>query len=184
VGEAVVEPDPQVVAAARRGDLDAFAELVRRYQAEVWRLSLHLVRDPGLADDVAQDAFVRAFRFLPRYRGEARFSTWLFTITRNCALDELRRAGRRRRLRDDLDALGSAGPAELGTRLEVRDALGALPVELREPVVLIDMFGVTYGEVAALLRVPVGTIKSRVHRARALLAHALAAPATEVADGG
>lgn len=178
----MAEPDPQLVAAARAGDLDGFAALVRRYQADVWRLGFHLVGDAALADDVAQDAFVRAFRFLPRYRGESRFSTWLFTITRNCALDELRRAGRQRRLHDDLDALAAPSRSDHGVRLEVREALGELPRELREPVVLIDMFGVSYGEVAAMLEVPLGTIKSRVHRARALLSRALGGPSRESAD--
>jgi RNA polymerase sigma-70 factor, ECF subfamily len=180
---ALVEPDPAVVAAARAGDLDAFAELVRRYQGDMWRLALHLVRDASVADDVTQDAFVRAYRFLPRYRGDSKFSTWLFTITRNCALDELRRAGRRRRLAHDLDALRPTRSTEQATgRLEVRDALAALPLELREPVVLIDMFGASYGEVAALVGVPVGTVKSRVHRARMLLAQALEPDATRSAD--
>ena len=73
------EPDPQVVAAAGRGDVAAFEILVRRYQGDVWRLAVHLLHDESLADDVTQEAFVRAFRFLPRYRGEAKFSTWLFT---------------------------------------------------------------------------------------------------------
>src|ERR687891_1837108 len=91
---ALDEPDPQVVEAARRGDLGAFERLVRRYQGDVWRLSFHLVRDETLADDITQNAFVRAFRFLRRYRGESKFSTWLFTITRNCAVDEMRRSDR------------------------------------------------------------------------------------------
>jgi RNA polymerase sigma-70 factor (ECF subfamily) len=169
----VVEPDPQLVAAARAGSLDAFAELVHRFQGDVWRLSFHLLHDPTLADDVAQDAFVRAYRFLGRYRGDAKFSTWLFTITRNCALDELRRAARRRRLAGQLEAEPRAPQPEQHMRLEVHEALAGLPPELREPVVLIDMFGVSYAEVARMLGVPLGTVKSRVHRARELLSAAL-----------
>jgi RNA polymerase sigma-70 factor, ECF subfamily len=145
----VHEPDPTVVAAARRGDAAAFEELVRGCQADVWRLCLHLLRDPGLADDATQDAFVRAFRFLPRFRGDARFSTWLLSIARNCAVDD-------------------------GRRLEVREALAALPLELREPVVLIDVLGLAYRDAARLLEVAEGTVKSRVHRAREALAAALA----------
>ena len=169
------EPDPQLVAAARTGDLDAFSQLVRRYQGHVWRLSLRLTNDPSAADDVTQEAFVRVYRFLPRYRGDARFSTWLFSIARNCALDELRRVERRRRLSGELQT-HEARPGDHGVRLEVAEALAGLPRELREPVVLIDMFGTTYAEVAAMLGVPLGTIKSRVHRARELLAAALVAP--------
>ena len=169
------EPDPQLVAAARAGDLDAFSALVRRYQGHVWRLSLRLTNDRSAADDVTQEAFVRAYRFLPRYRGDSKFSTWLFSIARNCALDELRRVERRRRLSGELRTQ-EARPADHGVRLEVAEALAALPRELREPVVLIDMFGTSYAEVAGMLGVPLGTIKSRVHRARELLALSLVAP--------
>ncbi|CAN5717341.1 hypothetical protein BH24ACT26_BH24ACT26_21220 [soil metagenome] len=168
----MVEPDPQLVAAARAGDLDAFSQLVRRYQGHVWRLSFQLLRNETVADDVTQDAFVRAYRFLPRYRGEAKFSTWLFTITRNCALDEIRRADRRRRLSDQIGA-ERPQPTDHNVRLEVAEALADLPMELREPIVLIDMFGTSYNEVATMLGVPVGTVKSRVHRGRELLVDAL-----------
>lgn len=167
------EPDPQVVAAARRGDLDAFEQLVRRFQGDVWRLSFHLVRDEALADDVTQNAFVRVFRFLPRYRGDSKFTTWLFSIVRNCALDEIRRAQRLRRTAEALRTAPEGPHREIGLALEVREALAHLPLELREPVVLIDMFGTPYAEVARILKAPVGTIKSRVHRGRALLAEAM-----------
>jgi RNA polymerase sigma-70 factor (ECF subfamily) len=176
------EPDPDVVAAARRGEPAAFEKLVRAYQGDVWRLSFHLLHDQALADDVTQDAFVRLFRFLPRYRGDSKFSTWLFAISRNCALDELRRLGRRRALTDRLDHESPFQP-EVSVRLEVKEAVAALPLELREPVVLIDMFGVSYAEVAAITKTPLGTVKSRVHRARAELARALR-PEPEEGTGG
>ncbi len=167
------EPDPQVVGAARSGDLHAFEELVRRYQGHVWRLALHLLHDPDLASDATQEAFVRAYRFLPRYRGESRFSTWLFSIARNCALDEGRKASRRRRISDRAEAEPLAPSRDLGVAIEVREALSSLPLDLREPVVMIDMFGISYKEVAAILKAPEGTIKSRVHRARELLVRSL-----------
>ena len=167
------DPDPQVIAAARSGDTRAFEAIVRRYQGDAWRLAFHLVRDESLADDATQDAFVRAYRFLPRYRGDSRFSTWLFSIVRNCALDELRRAGRRKRTRDRLDAQPPRQAADQGAGVEVREALAALPLELREPVVVIDMFGATYAEAAVMLGIPEGTVKSRVHRAREALARIL-----------
>ena len=167
------EPEPQVIAAARGGDLGAFEDLVRRYQPTVWRLCFHLLRDEAMTDDATQDSFVRVYRFLPRYRGQAKFSTWLFAITRNCALDELRRVGRRNRLSEALH-LDVAQPASDSTvRVEIHEALGELPLELREPVVFIDMFGASYSEVARVLGVPVGTVKSRVHRARRILADVL-----------
>lgn len=166
------EPDPQVVKAARRGDLRAFETLVRRYQGDVWRLACHLVHNPSVADDITQDAFVRAFRFLPDYRGDAKFSTWLFSIARNCARDEMRRAGRRQRTQDALSPEPEESRPETFS-MEVREALAALPLDLREPLLLIDLAGSSYREVAGALGVPEGTIKSRVHRARELLAEAL-----------
>jgi RNA polymerase sigma-70 factor, ECF subfamily len=169
----VDEPDPEVVAAARRGSLEAFEQLVRRYQADVWRLAFHLLRDSALADDVTQDSFLRAFRFLGRYRGQARFSTWLFSITRNCAMDELRRQGRHRRAAGRAQAGEPVVATDRSSGIEVREALASLPLELREPVVMIDMFGMSYREVASTLRLPQGTVKSRVHRARAALIEAL-----------
>jgi RNA polymerase sigma-70 factor, ECF subfamily len=180
----VDEPDPELVDAARSGDLGAFEQLVRRYQGDVWRLAFHLVRDDTMADDVTQDAFVRAFRFLRRYRAEAKFSTWLFTIARNCAMDELRRATRRTRTtrRAELEVDGVA--ADHNISLEVRDAIAGLALDLREPIVLIDMFGMPYKEVARLLSVPEGTVKSRVHRARELLMETLGPQGRESADEG
>ncbi|MDQ3963066.1 MAG: RNA polymerase sigma factor [Actinomycetota bacterium] len=179
MGGPVYEPDPQLVRAARDGDLAAFEELVRGSQADVWRLCFHLLGDRSLAEDVAQDAFVRAYRFLSRYRGDSKFSTWLFSIVRNCCLDELRRLARRRNVAEAVRAEPTRATHESSVRMEVSDALGELSVELREPVVLIDMFGESYKQAARILGVPEGTVKSRVHRARALLARSLG---VEVAD--
>ena len=167
------EPDPQVVAAARAGDLDAFEQLVVAYQGDVWRLCFHLLRDRSLADDATQEALVRAYRFLPRYRGDSKLSTWLLSIARNCALDELRRAGRRRQLVKKLEGASESPGGHGGSAIEVREAVAALPLELKEPIVLIDMFGLSYREVSQMLRIPIGTVKSRVHRARIILAGVL-----------
>jgi RNA polymerase sigma-70 factor, ECF subfamily len=183
-GSKLDEPDPEVVESARRGDLGAFEQLVRRYQGDVWRLAFHLVHDDGMADDVTQDAFVRAFRFLRRYRAEAKFSTWLFTIARNCAMDELRRATRRRRTRHRAEVEADALAADQSISIEVKEAVAALPLDLREPVVLIDMLGLPYREVARMLSVPEGTVKSRVHRAREVLVERLSPRGQESADEG
>jgi RNA polymerase sigma-70 factor, ECF subfamily len=178
--EAVVdEPDPQVVQAARSGDLSAFETLVRRYQSDVWRLSFHMVRNETVADDVTQDAFVRAFRFMHRYRGESRFSTWLFSIARNCAIDELRRSTRRSRVVQRAEAEFDLGEAGDEISIEIRELIGRLPLDVREPIVLIDMFGMSYREVAKVMRVPEGTVKSRVHRGREILAGQLSPRAKE-----
>ena len=162
------EPDPRIVAAARSGDLDAFASLIRRYQPDVLRFIRHLARDPTNVEDIAQDTFVRVFRSLHRYRGDSRFTTWLFSIARNCAIDEARRGGRRQRLEQrvagqDPPAMDEASGS---SALEVREALASLPLELLEPVVMVDAFGLSYREVAGIVGVAEGTIKSRIHRAR------------------
>ena len=166
--------DPQLVADARRGDLRAFEALVRRYQPAVWRMSSHLLADTSLAEDVTQEVFVRVYRFLPSYRGDSKFSTWLFAIARNCAMDELRRPQRRERAQDPDVELEDPHNESVG--VEVRDALMRLPVRTREPLVWIDMFGMPYAEAARLMGIPIGTLKSRVHYARTLLAEALTAP--------
>jgi RNA polymerase sigma-70 factor, ECF subfamily len=174
------EPDPALVWAARGGDVDAFGQLVRAYQADVWRLSLHLLRDRSLADDVTQECFVRAFRFMSTYKGRSKFTTWLLSIARNCAVDEIRRSGRRRKIENELRDTTSHSTSEPVSGIEVREALAELPMELREPVVLIDMLGLSYLEVAQVLRVPAGTVKSRVHRARTTLARRLTDDDVEV----
>lgn len=172
-GGTLQEPDPQVISNARAGDQYAFGTLVRQCQGDVWRLVFHLVRDETLADDVTQDAFVRAFRFLPGYRADAKFSTWLYSIARNCAMDELRRASRRRKVVEKLEAEEPATGTDHGAVLEVRQAIAALPIELREPVILIDLLGTSYRDASTILGTAEGTVKSRVHRAREALADML-----------
>src|SRR6185503_1351136 len=90
----VEEPDPTVVRAAAAGDLEAFDALVRMYQQPVWRFLCRLVRDPALAEDLAQETFLRAFRKLDTFAHQSRFSTWLFQIARNAGIDALRRRDR------------------------------------------------------------------------------------------
>lgn len=173
------EPDPQVVAAAQRDRPGAFETLVRAYQGPVWRLVFQLVHDEHTADDVTQETFLRAYRFLPRYRGSSKFSTWLLSVARNCAMDELRRNQRRRRLADKLRARPDPVATERRDPVEIRELLQSLPMDLREPIVLIDVLGIPYAEVAVVLGTPIGTVKSRVHRARALLGAELATPAAD-----
>ena len=175
------EPDPEIIELARQGDPGAFSTLVAYYQGDAWRLCFHLLRDEAAAEDATQEAFVRVFRFLPRYRGDAKFSTWLFSITRNCALDELRRGSRRARLEQKVGPEPDSS-VDPGTAIEVREAILSLPGELRESVVLIDMFGLSYKDAAAIMSTPVGTVKSRVHRARDMLVARLGPLTEESAD--
>jgi RNA polymerase sigma-70 factor, ECF subfamily len=180
----VEEPRPETLEAAQRGSLAAFEDIVRQCQHDVWRLAMNVVRDREAAQDVTQETFVRAFRALGRYRGESKFTTWLFTIARNCALDEVRRTSRRRSTTEALEA--EARPRTAGdpsTSIEVREALSMLPVELRESIVLIDLLGESYADAAQILRLPVGTVKSRVHRAREQMLETLSEQRRKTSEG-
>lgn len=167
------EPEPQVIAAARRGDIGAFEDLVRLYQAHVWRFTFGVLRDRALSDDVTQEAFVKAFRSMRRFKGESKFSTWLFSIARNCATDELRKNERRRRLFEKASREPIQLSRSLDTTADLREVIGELPKDLREAVVLVDMLGFRYREAAEVCGVAVGTVKSRLHFARAAIVEAL-----------
>ncbi len=166
------DPDPRTLARARQGDVRAFEDLVRAYQADLWRFTYSYTRDRALAEDATQEAFIRAYRFLPSFRGDSRFTSWLFRIARNCALDIIRS----RKSQEDraLRAPDPTGPPDPVTRLELQTALSAVSEDHREPFLLIEVFGLSYQEAADVLRVRVGTVKSRMHRARAAMMGALA----------
>ncbi len=157
------EPDPDLLRRAQTGDLAAFESLVRAYQADAWRFARSLCRDRSLCDDITQDAFVRAFRFIGSFRGDSRFSSWLFSIVRNCANDAMRKAAR-----PAVEPLLRA-VAEPQPRAEITIAIEGLPTRLREPFLLVEVYGMPYADAARVLRTKIGTVKSRVHRARAAL---------------
>lgn len=161
------EPDPAIVRAAMAGDLDAFEELVRAYQAHVWRFLRHLLGDPTLAEDVTQETLLRVHQRLRTYRFQSKFSTWLFQVARNAGIDALRARARRDRLVAALRPRESTPDGAL--RVELAAALASLPLPLREAITLIEVFGLPYRDAAAVLGVPVGTVKSRVFRARSAL---------------
>lgn len=165
------EPEPQIVGRAKRGDPAAFEELVRACQGDVYRLALHLVRNPALAEDVTQEAFLHAYSSLRRFRGQSSFSTWLYRITRNCAVDAIRRSARQRRLTQELTPPSPIPDPSL--RAAISSAIDSLPSDLREAFVLIEVFGLSYREAATVLGVVAGTLKSRMHRTRRLLVEAL-----------
>ena len=166
--------DEELVRLARDGDRAAFSELVVRHQNEVFTLALRLVGDRELAADVAQESFLRGWRALPKFRGDARFSTWIYRITVNTASSLRSRAARRRTERlDDLvfepRATGlspeRAGEvAELRPRLE--EALAVLTTETRAVVVLKDVYGWTHPEIGDHLGITVTASKVRLHRGR------------------
>lgn len=164
------EPDPKILEQARRGDTQAFERIVRGLLPEVLRLARHLVRDEHLAEDVAQEVFIRAFQALGGFRGESRVSTWILRITRNTSVDAIRREGRLRRFTERVEP---APTPDLSTRAELDEALQRLPIELREAFVVIEIFGLGYEDAAQVLSVRPGTLKSRMHRCRKLLVREL-----------
>ena len=167
-GQRVDEPEPAVIRAAAAGDLGAFEQLVRVYQQHVWRFLRRLLGDAATAEDVTQETFLRVHRRLPTYRFRSSFTAWVFQIARNAGIDELRSRQRRTRLLS-LAARPDPPAAAPETRAEIEAALASLPVDLREAVVLVEVLGLRYREVARVLGVPEGTVKSRVFNARSRL---------------
>ncbi len=170
----------ELVRAAAEGDQDAFAQLVRQYEDQVYRLALRMCPDPEDARDVAQEAFLSAWRGLPAFRREAGFATWLYRLTANAAIDHLRRTRRQRgnvSLDDEelqLDAVDEGpGPQQSAERRELREAvadgLRRLPDGHRAVLVLREFQGMSYQEIAETLSMDLGTVKSRISRARAAL---------------
>jgi len=171
-------PDPVTAwaLAARSGDPVAQAAFVRATQAEVWRFTAALV-DAGSADDLTQETYLRAFRALPGFAGRSTARTWLLGIARRACADHLRTVVRQRRLAVRLTADGYARgdqPDATG-QLGAADLLGRLAPQRREAFALTQVIGLSYAEAAEVIGVPVGTIRSRVARARADLVAAVTA---------
>ncbi|MHB8510789.1 MAG: RNA polymerase sigma factor [Actinomycetota bacterium] len=162
------------------GDEQAFNQIVARYERRVWAICLRMCCDVEDARDATQDAFVTAFRSLHSFRGDAALSTWLHRIAVNASFDVIRKRNRQRSRpideRFDL-ASGELPPDEQAIRseraLRVQNALRKLSDDHRAVVVLHDIQGLEYPEVAEVLELPLGTVKSRLHRARAELARML-----------
>lgn len=163
----------RLLVAARDGDRTALVAAVRRAQPEVWRFLAHL-DGSGEADDLTQETFVRAFRSLPGYRGEAGGRTWLLGIAHRTWVDAIRRRTRQRRLRDRLGSRADTHAPDLTGAVEVGDLLGRLDPDRRAAFVLTQVVGMSYEEAAVALGVPIGTIRSRVARARRDLVEGLA----------
>ena len=174
--------DPELIAAALARDTAAFGELVTRYQNRLYHSLVHVVGSAEDAKDVAQETFVLAFQKLSTFRGDAQFYTWLFRIALNASVNFRRK---NRSLGSSLDAakerIGSEpSDARADTRPEqpieqaerqhiVREALSQMTEEFRLPLVLAEMDGLKYDQIAELLMCPIGTVRSRIHRGRAEL---------------
>ena len=181
-----MDPDAELVERWQGGDPTAFEALVHRHQSRVYRLLLRMLGSREEAEDVAQEAFLSLHRHGHRFRRESRFSTFLYRVATNAALNRRRTLGRNRNREDELAVRQAAGddlpatppdPAEAvrGAQLQVRiqDALLELSPDLRAAIVLYDIEGQSYREIARVLEIPEGTVKSRIHRARSALRMAL-----------
>ena len=173
------EIELDLITAAQRGDRKAFGELVRRHREGVINVVFRMCGDAHLAEDAAQEAFIRAWQHLPSYRPRSPFRNWVYRIATNVALDTLRRERETVDI-DDLSLVAQdAGPEatvegqERGQR--VRDAVLALPPASRAVLVLREYEGLSYREIADTLGIPIGTVMSRLNYARNRLRDSLAA---------
>ena len=181
--------EPELVAAARAGDRPAFEELVRRTHVDTFTLAYRLTGNEEDAHDVTQDAYLRAWRAIPKFRGDSQFSTWLYRITANAAATA---TGRRRRQRADsiddhdlqvVDVRHDCEPVAIAEANELLDALSLaiddLPPKLRVVVVLRDVYGLPHEAIAAELGISESAAKVRLHRARRKLREVLDQSATQ-----
>jgi RNA polymerase sigma-70 factor (ECF subfamily) len=165
------QPDPGVLRKAQRGDERAFSIIVRAYQVPVFNYVLRLVGDRALAEDLTQEVFLRVYQGLPRFSLRSKFTTWLFQVTKNRVLDELRAVERRPRAVVDIDDVPALevldAPFE---RLEAIDAVWRavenLNVDLKSALLLRDVVGLSYTEIADALEITLATVKWRIYKAR------------------
>lgn len=192
----VEESDLVLVKRVQRGDKSAFDLLVRKYQHKVVKLVLRYVRNPAEAEDIAQEAFIKAYRALPQFRGDSAFYTWMYRIAINTAKNSL--ASRDRSpIAYDLDLTDPEESHSVQTKLQdpdtpegmalteeirgiVNSAIEGLPEELKTAIVLRELDGLSYEEIAAAMECPVGTVRSRIFRAREAIDKRL----REVFEGG
>ena len=163
----------RAIAQAKKGDADAFAFLVQTYETSVYRLALRMCGNAHDAEEVAQEAFVAAWKGMPAFRGESKFSSWLYQLTTNAAIDFLRREKRHRAttpIEDEVDLAAPGTPQQAAEAAEVRQALQqaleALTPEHREIFLLRQMRQLSYEEIGQLLGLESGTVKSRLSRAK------------------
>ncbi len=176
------DPDGDLVTRWKAGDESAFESLIRRHEGRVFGLLMRMLGNREDAEDVAQETFISLHRHGHRFRHDARFSTFVYRVAANAALNRRRTLGRKNARIRKLQTRQAAGDdlpttprdpesATFGVEVQVRvqDALLQLPPDLRAATVLYDIEGLSYREIAAVLEIPEGTVKSRIHRARSAL---------------
>jgi RNA polymerase sigma-70 factor (ECF subfamily) len=180
------EIDQRLVERAQRGEKQAFDLLVVKYQRKLGRLLSRFIRDPAEVEDVAQEAFIKAYRALPSFRGESAFYTWLYRIGINTAKNYLVAMGRRAPTVTEFDSDEAEGfedgeqlrdintpesvlmSKEIGATVEA--AMADLPEDLRTAITLREIEGLSYEEIASIMNCPIGTVRSRIFRAREAIA--------------
>lgn len=175
----VDDDDRTLAAAAAAGDRRALELLLDRHADRIHAICRRVTGHPDDALDATQEALIAVARGIHRFDGRAAFTTWLYRVATNAALDEVRRRGRRPRPVDELPEPAGAGSSmedRVGAALDVDAALATLPDEFRVAVVLRDLCDLDYAEIAAVLGIPPGTVRSRIARGRAALAGALGNP--------
>jgi len=173
------QPDLGVLRKAQRGDERAFSLIVRAYETPVYNYVLRLVGDRSLAEDLTQEVFLRVYQGLPRFSLRCKFTTWLFQVTKNRVLDELRASERRPRhlvALDDVPPLEALdAPIEQGETVDALwRAIDGLSVDLKMALLLRDVTGLSYTEIADSLEITLATVKWRIYKAREEVALALA----------
>lgn len=183
------EIDQALVERAQRGDQQAFGMLVEKYQRKLGRLLSRMVRDQAEVEDVVQESFIKAYRALPNFRGDSAFYTWLYRIGINTAKNYLVSMGRRPQVSRDIEIEDAENfedgedlrtletpESELMTKeiaKTVNDTMMALPDDLRTAITLRELEGLSYEEIATLMNCPIGTVRSRIFRARETIAEKL-----------
>ena len=186
---ALSQPDFLLLRRAQRGDERAFATVVRTYEQPVYNYVLRLVGDRALAEDLTQEVFLRVYQGLPGFSLRSRFTTWLFQVTKNRVLDELRAIERRPRAVIGLDEIPPLEaldqPFERSEAIDaVWRAVGALTVDLKMALLLRDVVGLSYTEIADSLEITLATVKWRIYKAREEVAAVLVREGVTVSTSG
>jgi RNA polymerase sigma-70 factor (ECF subfamily) len=166
----LIQLDPSVVMKAQRGDEEAFSAIVRAYHTPIFNYVLRSVGDREHAEDLTQDVFLRVWRALPKYAFRAKLSTWIFQVAKNVVLDDIRSKKNRLQSVELVPELAPAAPEapveQAGAIRALWIAVEQLSVDLKTALVLRDVIGLSYNEIAATLDVPLATVKWRIYSAR------------------
>ncbi|GER65903.1 RNA polymerase sigma factor [Weizmannia acidilactici] len=174
----MVEQDlTRLIQQAKSGDIDAFAALVTRFKGEVFRHAYAMVNDRMEAEDIAQEAFVKAYYSLDKLEHAYAFASWMARIVSNLCYDRLKKLKKKAALQTEMDEETLSRPASnierANLRFDIRDAMEKLSPEHRTALVLRDIEGYSYDEIAKIMRIPLGTVKSRINTARKALKNEL-----------